>query len=222
MQCGVSREIALASSGRLEKLNEEFDAQVDVLFRTRVHLFAQATEKGFRKCLEPLRALLSEIEPAQHGPSFLVVVPQGLVSTIVQGAAICFSGRNVKSKLVQDMLYRAGNGAPMGLPYLATGIDMGSNYPSMSANDFRKRIKQEGGLPFFAEEFLALLRCRPTLQYGKYICANTLSGRGKTTFFQIGPDSLEFLAEDSGFELNDCFFPSCRKRYYVTEKLLRI
>lgn len=218
MMCGENQEMVRAASGKLQQLTDQFDAQVEMLLRSRMPAVAQMSERTFLSLVEPLQSLLADIQPVEEGPSFLVVIPQEFVPIIVQCAAICIDGRNVKTWLSERRLIKVGKGSPSRLPYLTAGIDLGSDYPPMSGLECKKRLTEQKQSPFFAEDFLALLRCRPRLRTGKYMCANTRYGTEETTYFQVESENLLLLAQESDFADQGFSYPSCQSRFDITGK----
>ncbi|MFA6406170.1 MAG: hypothetical protein WCW34_01475 [Patescibacteria group bacterium] len=223
MTCDINQGTVRVASDKSQQLTEQFDAQVEALLRSRILTIAQMSEQYFVSLVEPLRSLLADIRPVEQGHTILIGIPQGLVSIVAQCAAICIDGRNVKTWLNERRLGRASGSAPPCLPYLAVGIDLGGDYPPMSGRECLKCQTESGQSSFFAEDFLALLRCRPKLQPDKYMCANTrygteVKGAEETTYFQVESEKLRLLAQESDYSDLGFHYPSCQSRFDINGK----
>ncbi|MHB8831512.1 MAG: hypothetical protein ACYC44_05370, partial [Patescibacteria group bacterium] len=179
-------------------------------------------EQVFREMLNELKDPLRNIEfaPGDESPRFLIVVPTGLVSLLSQCHLISWEGRNVRAALFENELSVISNGRPHCLPYLAVQIDMGCDYRPLSTEEYSTYINGTGQSPFYTEELLALLRCKPpAMLEGKFFCANMRHGADKqAVYLQRGTDNFELKTMARDIVDKDHRFPSCTKRLYITKK----
>ncbi len=222
--CGVSQE-TVDEVRRIKSLDDEFDQQVDTLIRSGIHRCVEPLamgERAFREMLNELKDPLRNIEfaPGDEFPRFLIVVPTGLVSLHSQCHLISWEGRNVRTTIFENELSVIFNGRPHCLPYLAAQIDMGCDYRPLSTDEYSTYISGTGQSPFYAEELLALLRCKPpAMLEGKFFCANMRHGPDKRgVYLQLGKDNFQLNTEDKDIAGRDHRFPSCSKRLYMTRK----
>ena len=222
--CGVNQE-TVDEARRIKSLDDEFDQQVDTLIRSGIRLHVGPTamgEQAFRDMLNELKDPLRSVEfaPGDECPRFLIVIPNGLVSLRDQCHRMSWDGRYVVMNMREGDLRVLSNGRPHCLPYLAVQIDMGCDYRPLSADEYSTYIRGTGQSPFYAEELLALLRCKPpAMLKDKFFCANMRhkpDGRG--VYLQLGKDNFELNTEDKDIVGQNHRFPSCMRRLYITRK----
>lgn len=230
--CSESREVTddISKIKRIEEeLEVEFDRQVDTLISSGVHkhvVTMRMGEQGFRDMLNQLKDPLRDVRftPEYESPQFLIVIPSGLVSLQDQCHRISWDGRYVVTALLEKEMSVISNGRPHCLPYLAVQIDMGCDYRPLSLEEYSSYICGTGQSPFYVEEIISLMRCKPpAMLQDKFFCANMRhrpDSRG--VYLQLGKDNFELNTEDKDIVGQNHRYPSCMKRLYITRKPIRL
>jgi len=218
--CSISRD--MVEEVRRVSLEEEFDRQVDVLISSGTHRFIEPLamgESAFRGMLNQLKDLLGSVGPALADgyPRVLIVVPSGLVSLACQCHRISWDGRYVAMGMQENDLSVVSNGRPHCLPYLSAQIDMGCDYRPLSAEEYAAYIDERDQSPFYAEELLSLLRCKPKIMLErKVFCANMRHRPdNRAVYLERGEDNFELKVGDMDIVDQRHLFPSCKQRFYT-------
>jgi hypothetical protein len=148
----------------------DFDRQLDTLVERGYPRAGGLAAGAFRRRLEPLRAVVSELEDLaprddSEGAPFVIVVDGDLLSAAHAIALVQRREKAAFSAFDPDDLKRFEPietvELPRGSAYLIVDVDTGQETRNVTPEDALKRIESGGRSPLTVEEGIALITQRP-------------------------------------------------------------
>jgi hypothetical protein len=142
----------------------ELDRQIETLLTKGYPALAGLGEAAFTTLLEPLRALLPDVEVSEeaHLP-FLLVVPHTLVATVAAVERFEVRGRTGWTDMADEIgSYRPIEGVEVpGGPYLLADVSTGPETLNVAPGDALPLIRATGRTPLTVDEGVALVTQLP-------------------------------------------------------------
>lgn len=147
---------------------EELERQLRALVELGLPALLGTEEAGLRALVEPLRDLLpaagapTDVPREDHVP-FVLVLALGRPNDAVPAMRL---GRRSGVSVIDDAelaTFRPVVPVPPGRAYLLRDVDTGSRYLSVTPEDARRDIQQQGRRPLTVAEGLALVALRPDM-----------------------------------------------------------
>lgn len=189
-------QLDLEQEKRYEKLNQEFNNQVDNLIKKGLPSLAGIDKEEFARIFKPLKEKLKELAlrefPENHIP-FIIVPREKLLPLEKKFSCVTIDGKKTRSDINSyDLSILRGSTDPQTLAYLIVDVETGKEkmidriLPTQDINDMVSKLKREGRSPLTAEEGVALV-----LQYPEVLKDHSIDLAG--TIYS-GPTKMEVVA----------------------------